>query len=253
MPLNPRQTKEQASDSRSEPLRKRRGSGPAKETTQGKARNPIKVILVDDHRMFRDGLRALLEHEADLALAGEAEDGRTAVALARQVHPNVAVMDVTMPNLNGIDATRQMLSEAPGVAVLGLSMHTDRRFVTRMLRAGALGYLFKASAFDELVRAIRAVAAGHCYVSPDAAERVVKDYLNRVPPRKRPSALSPREREVLQLVAEGHSTRETANALCVSVKTIETHRAQIMAKLGVHSIAEITKYAIREGLTSLDA
>jgi DNA-binding NarL/FixJ family response regulator len=214
----------------------------------------IKVFLADDHKLFREGLRALLEKEQDMKVIGEAEDGRTTVQLMRELAPDVVIMDVAMPDLNGVEACRKIIAQFPHVKVLGLSMHSDKRFVAEMLRAGASGYLLKDCALDELVGAIRAVARNQTYLSPRIAGVVVRDYVERLS-KKAPSQapeLTPTEREVLQLLAEGKSTKVAAQTLHVTVKTIETHRQHIMAKLGIDSIAELTKYAIREGLTSLE-
>ncbi len=213
----------------------------------------IRVLLADDHRILREGLRALLEREPDLAVVGAAENGREAVRLARELAPDVAVLDVAMPDLNGIDAARQILAENPGVKVIALSMHADKRFVAEMLRVGASGYLVKDCASDALAAAIRAVMAGQVYLGPAVAGVVVQDYVNKLSAAQRqdPPVLSGREREVVQLLAEGRSTREVAERLHVSVKTVETHRVNVMKKLGLTSLAELTKYAIREGLTAL--
>jgi len=214
----------------------------------------VRVILADDHRIMREGLRALLEKESNMEVVAEADNGRAAVELARELKPDVIVMDLTMPELNGIEATRQILASDPGVKVLALSMHSDKRFVTGVLSAGASGYLLKDCALEELVRAIRAVVADQTYLSPGIAGIVVDDYMHRLPPTDdcTLSALTAREREVLQLIAEGRALKEIASNLNLSVKTIETHRQQIMKRLDIHSIAELTKCAIREGLTSLE-
>ena len=214
----------------------------------------VRVLIADDHRIVRDGLRSLIAEEQDMSVVGEAENGRAAVELAQELSPDVVIMDVSMPGLNGLEATRQIRKAVPAPRVIALSMHADRRFVTGMLSAGASGYLLKDCAFEELVRAIRAVASGQTYLSPGVAGAVVQDYVNRLAASDQPapSVLSPREREVLQLVAEGWATKEIAAQLHVSVKTIETHRRQIMDKLGVGSVAELTKQAIRMGLTSLE-
>jgi DNA-binding NarL/FixJ family response regulator len=213
---------------------------------------PIKIILADDHKIVRQGLRTLLEQEPDLEVMAEADDGRMAVRLARELSPQVVIMDVSMPDLNGIEATRQVLAECPGVKVIALSMHADRRFVMNMLKAGASGYLLKDSAFEELATAIRMVLAGKIYLSTEIANVVVKDYLQGGGDESVFSVLTPREREVLQLMAEGKSSRQIADHLNISIKTVETHRMQIQHKLEIYSVAELTKYAIREGLSSLD-
>ena len=212
----------------------------------------IKIILADDHKIVRQGLRTMLESEADIEVIGEADDGRMAVRLARELSPQVIIMDVGMPDLNGIEATRQVLAESPGIKVIALSMHCDRRFVMNMLKAGASGYLLKDSAFEELATAIRMVLGGKVYLSTEIANIVVKDYLQGGGDESVFSVLTPREREVLQLMAEGKSSRQIADHLIISVKTVETHRMQIMHKLQIFSVAELTKYAIREGLSSLD-
>ncbi len=213
----------------------------------------IKVLIADDHQIVRQGLRTLLEREPDLEVVAEAENGRSTVRLVRERHPEVVIMDVAMPDLNGIEATRQIISEMPKVKVIALSMYADRRFVSNMLKAGASGYLLKDCASEELVRAIRVVLAHKTFLSPGVADIVVKDYVQTPlgPEASVFNILSNREREVLQLMAEGKSTNQIAELLHVSVKTVETHRQQMMQKLKMHSVAELTKYAIREGLTTL--
>ncbi len=214
----------------------------------------IRVLLVDDHRIVREGLRVLIETEADMEVIAEAEDGMALLGLVQEMFPDIVIMDVAMPNLNGIEATRQIIGRAPGVKVLALSMYSDRRFVIGMLSAGASGYLIKDCAFEELVQAIRIVAANRTYLSPGIADIVVKEclhYLEKIN-FSAFSALTAREREVLQLLAEGRTVKDIASDLCLSMKTIETHRQHIMNKLNIHSIAGLTKYAISEGLTSLE-
>jgi two-component system response regulator NreC len=213
----------------------------------------VRIILAEDHRITREGLVNLLKERPDMEVVGEAENGREAVRLARELSPDLVIMDVTMPDLNGIDATRIITSGSNKTKVIALSMYSDKQFVQGMIQAGASGYLLKDCAFEELVSAIQAVIHGDTYLSPGIAGIVVQDYLNKLT-TDRSSAdtvLTNREREVLQLIAEGNSTKEIAARLSVSVKTVETHRRQIMEKLGIFSIAELTKYAIREGLTSL--
>jgi len=214
----------------------------------------IRLLLVDDHKIVRDGLRSLLRGETDMEVAAEAENGLEALRLAEKLNPDVIVMDVSMPDMNGIDAARAILERSPRCRIVALSMYSDRRFVEGMLRAGVAGYMLKDGAFEELARAIRAVAAGQAYLSPCIAETVIKDYVHSLEGGRGGffPELSARERQVLQLVAEGKSTRNVAETLHVSVKTVETHRRQIMEKLNVRSVAELTKCAIREGLTSLD-
>ena len=214
----------------------------------------IKVLLVDDHAIIREGLRSLLEKQPDIEVVADTDDGRKALELVRELSPDIVIMDVTMPRLGGIEATRQITGEFPDVKVIALSIHSRRRFVADMLSAGAAGYILKECLFDELVAAIRAVAAGGRYLSPRITEVVVDDYVKRLSSgAEAPSAsLTSREREVLQLVAEGKSTKQIALELHVSTKTIEANRRQIMEKLGMHSVAELTKYAVREGLTALE-
>jgi DNA-binding NarL/FixJ family response regulator len=213
---------------------------------------PVRVLLVDDHRIVREGLRGLIESRTDLRVVGEAGDGEQAIALARQLAPNLVILDVSMPRMNGVEATRRILAECPGARVLALSMHPDRRYVIEMLKAGASGYLLKESAFDELIHGIESVMAGRAFLSPAVTDMVVKEYVSRLPKDEGTAftVLTVREREVLQLLSEGMPTKGIASRLGVSVKTVETHRQQIMAKLDLHSVAELTKYAVREGLTS---
>ena len=194
----------------------------------------------------------MLEKEPGINVVGEAEEGRTTLRLARDLTPDVIIMDVAMPELNGIEATRQILAEFPTIKVIALSMHDDRRFVLSMIKAGAKGYMLKDNAFKELVRAIRIVMANQTYLSGEVADILVKDYLACNTPEEFSifRLLSPREREVLQLLAEGKTSNQIAENLHISVKTVETHRAQIMGKLKIKTIAELTKYAIREGLTT---
>ena len=214
----------------------------------------IKIVLADDHKIIRQGLRSLLEKETDMEVIAEADNGQKAVRLARTLSPDVVIIDVAMPDLNGIEAARQIIAEVDRIKVIALSMHSDRRFVAEMLKVGVSGYLLKDCAFEELSGAIRAVAANKTYLSPGIAGIVVDDYIRYLPRTQHSSShlLTAKEREVLQLLTEGKTTKEVAFNLEVSVKTVETHRQQIMKKLGLHSIAQLTKYAIREGLTSLE-
>ena len=211
-----------------------------------------KILLADDHQIMREGLIALLERESGLQVVGQAADGRAAVRLARELKPHVVVMDVTMPDLNGIDATRQILEENRQIKVIALSMHADRRFVKGMLQAGASAYLLKHSASQELIKAIKLVMANRVYLSPEVAGVVVEDYKTPAPDTSVFAVLTPREREVLQLFAEGKTPRQIAATLHLGLKTVEAYRRQIMEKLGFNSFAELVKYAIREGLTSLE-
>lgn len=214
----------------------------------------VRILLADDHNIVREGLRRLIESEHGMEVVGEADNGRSTVKLAASLKPDLIIMDVSMPDLNGIEATRQIINEFPHIKVLALSMHSDKRFVAGILKSGASGYLLKDCAFEEMTGAIRAVANGGTYLSPGVAGAVIQDYVRRLSDADYSvsSVLTPREREVLQLLAEGASTKIIAENLSVSVKTIETHRRQIMEKLGINSVAALTKYAIREGLTSLE-
>ena len=214
----------------------------------------IRILLADDHKITRQGLRSLLEKQDDMEVVAEAENGRIAFRLVDELMPDVVIMDVTMPDLNGVEATHQIATKYPDVKVIALSMHSDSLFVTEMLRSGAAGYLLKDCAFEELTRAIRSVVDDKTYLSPSISGVVVEDYLHRLSKSHFSSSevLTDREREVLQLMAEGKSTKQIALKLHISVKTVETHRRQIMNKLDIHTIAELTKYAVRKGLTSLD-
>jgi two-component system response regulator NreC len=214
----------------------------------------IRILLADDHKILRDGLRALLEKQSGMEVIAEAGDGRTTVQLVRELLPNVVIMDIAMPDLNGIEATRQITALDPNVKIVALSMHSDKRFVVQMLKAGAAGYILKDCAFEELADAIRSVIANRTYLSPKLADIIIKDYTRLFPKTEFSvfSSLTLREREVLQLLAEGKTTKEISSSLQISVKTVETYRKQLMDKLDIHSIAELTKYAVREGLTSID-
>jgi DNA-binding NarL/FixJ family response regulator len=215
----------------------------------------IRILLADDHKIVRDGLRALIEKQPDMEVVAEAADGRAAVHMAKELSPDVVIMDISMPDLNGIEAARQIVVESPRVKVITLSMHSDSRFVKEVFKVGASGYLLKECAFDELSNAIHTVIADQIYLSPHITHVVLNDYLSKVPMTEASvfSILTAREREVLQLMAEGKTTKEIAYALDLSVKTVEAHRQKIMEKSNIHSVAELTKYAIREGLTSLEA
>lgn len=213
-----------------------------------------RVLLADDHKIMSSGLRTLLEKEPDIEVAGEASDGREAVRLTDELAPEVVIMDIAMPDLNGIEATRQIISSGSRSRVIALSMHADKRYVSEMLKAGASGYLLKDCSFEEITNAIRAVRDGKTYLSPAIAGVVVEEYVGQLPQDEESgfSVLTAKEREVLQLLAEGYTTKQIAGRLHVSAKTVETHRQHIMTKLDIHSVAELTKYAVREGLTSLD-
>jgi DNA-binding NarL/FixJ family response regulator len=213
----------------------------------------IRVLIADDHQILRQGLRAMLEKEPNIEVVGEVENGRAAVQMAKKLAPHVVLMDVAMPDLNGLDATRQIRNESPKVKVIALSMHDDRRFVLNMLKCGASGYLLKDCAFKEILQAIHSVMDDRSYLSLGITDHVVKGLVYGSPGDGATafSLLTPREREVLQLIAEGNSTQKIADMLYVSMKTVETHRVTMMNKLNIFNVAQLTKYAISEGLTSV--
>jgi two-component system, NarL family, response regulator NreC len=211
-----------------------------------------RILISDDHQILREGLKSLLQ-KSNFEIAGDVGDGRSAVKLAKKLNPEVVILDISMPLLNGIEATKQIHTEVPQAKIIVMSMHAASHFVLAALHAGAAAYLLKDSAFDELLLAVKSVLNGHVYLSPAIAGLVVRATV-RQPSSKREflrRKTSSREREVLQLMVEGKSTKEIAALLYVSVKTIETHRKQIMDKLNLHTIADLTKYAIREGVTTL--
>jgi two-component system response regulator NreC len=211
----------------------------------------LRILLGDDHTVVRQGLRKILEAQEGWEVVGEASDGREAARLALALEPDVAVLDIAMPLLSGIEATRQILRRLPNVGVLILSMHSEEAFITQALQAGARGYLLKDSADTDLIRGVTAVAAGKSFFSPAAAKVMLDDYLRHLAKKgivDRYEALSEREREVFQLVAEGHSNKDVADLLSISVATVETHRAHILQKLDVHSTAELVLYAVRRGV-----
>lgn len=213
----------------------------------------ITVLLAEDHTIVRKGLCALLEAETDIAVIAEAEDGRAAVQLAQQRRPDVVVMDISMPGLNGIEATRQIKTQLPDTKVLILTRHADETYVHAILDAGAAGHIVKKAAPVELIAAIRAVYHGDVFLGPEAASVMMAGSDKATPaPEDRYTTLTPREREVLQLVAEGHPNRDIAEVLHISVRTVENHKASLMDKLAIHSTAELTQYAIRRGIISLD-
>jgi two-component system, NarL family, response regulator NreC len=216
-----------------------------------------RIVLADDHAIVREGLVALLAADPSLEVVATVDNGRDAVRVVADLRPDIVIMDIGMRELNGIEATRQILARCPDTRVIALSMHKDRRFVSEMLLAGASGYVVKDSSFGELIGAVHAVTAGRSYLSPECTGIVVEDYVKRLGSEQeegesRMARLSPREREVLQLMAEGHSTKEIAAQLYLSPKTIESHRRQIMEKLDIFSVAGLVKFAVREGLASLD-
>jgi DNA-binding NarL/FixJ family response regulator len=213
----------------------------------------IRILLAEDHAVMRTGLRLVLERQPDFQVVGEASDGREAVALAQQHKPEVIVMDIGMPNLNGIEAARQVTSSLPQVSVIMLSMHSDEAYVLRALKAGARGYLLKESAESDLIAAIRAVDAGKAFFSPAVSRMLVEDYVRQLQDREIEDSyelLTTREREVLQLVAEGKSNKEIANILNLSLYTVESHRGNLMEKLNLHTVPELILYAVRKGVIS---
>jgi DNA-binding NarL/FixJ family response regulator len=213
----------------------------------------IRILLADDHTVMRSGLRLLLERQPDFAVVAEAEDGRRAVALAESDNPSVVVMDIAMPLLNGIEATRQIVNRKPGIAVIILSMHSDESYVLRALKAGARGYLLKDSAEADLIKAVRSVHEGRNSFSPAISRMLLEDYVRQLRQRGGEDSyelLSPREREILQLVAEGKANKEIASLLNLSLYTVETHRTHILQKLNLHSVPELILYAVRKGIIS---
>lgn len=211
----------------------------------------IRVLLVDDHTILRAGLRMMIDAQPDIEVVGEASDGRQALAEAQRLQPDVVLMDITMPEMNGIEATRQLKRALDSTRVLILTMHENEEYLFQVLRAGASGYILKEAAGAELISAIRIVNSGRFYMSPSAQSMMVGDYLQRVrsgEERDSYSALTEREREILKLVAEGHTNNQIAERLFISPKTVDTHRTHIMDKLNLHSRAELVKYAMRRGL-----
>ncbi len=218
--------------------------------------NTIRLLIADDHKMMREGLKSLFEKEPSMDVVGEAENGEETVQMARKTGVHIVIMDVSMPDLNGIEATRKIVADNPNTKVIALSGYANKEFVREMLSAGAYAYVLKKRAYEELTRAVGEVMKGKKYLSADIARGVVDDYVELSSSLSENPAfvtLTAREREVLQQLAEGKTTKEMADSMNVSVKTVETHRRNIMEKLNIHSVAELTKYAIREGITSVDA
>ena len=213
----------------------------------------VRIFLADDHTVIRAGIRLVLERQPDLHVVGEASDGRETVNAIERLHPDVVVMDISMPNLNGIEATRQILANGVAVSIVVLSMHADEEYVLRALKAGARGYLLKESAEADLIAAVRAVVSGKSFFSPAVSRLLVEDYVRQLQDRDIEDSyelLTTREREILQLVAEGKSNKDIANLLNVSVYTVETHRSNIMEKLNLHGVPELILYAVRKGVIS---
>jgi two-component system response regulator NreC len=211
----------------------------------------IRIILAEDHAVMRRGLRLVLEGQKDFQVVGEASDGREALALAESVRPNVAVLDITMPNMNGIEAASQISAKQLGVAIVVLSMHSDEGYVLRALKAGARGYLLKESPEVDFIHAIRTVSQGKAFFSPAVSRLLVEDYVRQLQDKDIEDSydlLTPRERELLQLIAEGKSNKDVANMLNLSTYTVETHRGNIMEKLNLHSVPELILYAVRKGV-----
>lgn len=212
----------------------------------------IRIILADDHAILRHGLSKLIQQQEDMEVIAQAGDGHSIVDLTRELSPDVVVMDIGMPDLNGIDATMQITRDFPTVKIIGLSMHSGKKFISEMLKAGACGYLLKDCAFEELITAIKTVMEGKTYLSPSIADVIVENYVRPSGQEESSvfSTLSQREREVLQLLSEGKTTKQIGMMLHISSKTVEGHRLRIMQKLNIDNVANLTKYAIREGLTS---
>lgn len=216
----------------------------------------IRILLADDHAILRAGLVRLLGEEKDIEVVGEAENGREAVQKALELHPDIVLMDIGMPVMNGMEATKQIKKRDADVKVLVLTMHDNEEYLFQVLQAGAAGYVLKKAADSDLVNAIHVVSRGDCFLYPSAAKMVVEDYLDKLKHGQEPTSsfdtLTDREREILTLVAEGHTNREIAETLFISVKTVETHKANIMEKLNLHKRAELVKYAIKKGMLQVD-
>ncbi|MDD4159650.1 MAG: response regulator transcription factor [Synergistaceae bacterium] len=214
----------------------------------------IRILLADDHVLFREGLKSLLTKENDMELVGLASNGEEAVKMAKSLRPDVILMDVTMPNINGIQATERIMEDHNDISIIALSMHSDKRYIVESLKAGSRGYILKESSLQTVLQAIRSVMAGNIYLSSKVCTVIVEDYLklinnsdeNTSPP------LSPREREVLVLLVKGRNSKQIADFLTISKNTVDTHRRRILDKLGCESVAELTKYAIREGFLTLE-
>jgi len=214
----------------------------------------MRILIADDHGVVREGLKALIDNKADMEVVGEAEDGLMVTQLAKELSPDIIIMDISMPNLNGVEATRLILTENPDIRVIALSVHLDKHFVTQMLKAGASGYVLKSCLFDEVLRALRTVNRNEHYLSPKITDVVLDDYIHYMAIYNKTAEdhLTTRERQIVQMLAEGKSTKLIASRLHISPKTSDANRRQIMNKLGISSLAELTKYAIRKGLTSTE-
>ena len=213
----------------------------------------IKILLADDHAILRDGLSRSFEQEKDITIAGQAQDGYEAIEMAKELIPDVVIMDIGMTGLNGIETTRRIIQNCPNVKIIGLSMHSSDKYVREMFKAGATGYLLKNCSFDELIEAIKAVMEGKTYISPLISDMINKEFTSKPEVEKSVfSILSQREREVLQLLSEGKSTKQIGQKLHLSPKTVEAHRLRMMDKLQIDNVAQLTKYAIQEGLTEVE-
>jgi len=214
----------------------------------------MKILIADDHGIVRDGLKSLINMQSDMEVVGEAEDGRIAVQLTKELGPDIVIMDISMPNLNGVEAVREILQYKPDTKIIILSMYTDKHIVKESLEAGASGYVLKSYLFDELLKALEATKSNHYYLSPHIAGIVIDDYVEQksINKKKESIKLTARERQILQLISEGKTVKEIARIIHISPKTADANRRKIMKKLGIFNIADLTKYAIRQGLTSLD-
>ena len=216
-----------------------------------RAQKKIRLVLVDDHKILRDGLKQAIGREKDMVLVGEADNGRDAMVIAGQTRPDVIIMDVSMPDLNGVEASRQIINNHPDQKIIALSMHDDKRYVMGMFKAGVSGYLLKTNAFEQLADAVRQVAAGHSYISSNIAGTLIRSALDKEDAPDDSDELSSREIEILQLIAEGKNTEYMAEVLHISKRTVENHRRSLRKKLKLHTIAELTRYAIKKGIISL--
>jgi DNA-binding NarL/FixJ family response regulator len=214
----------------------------------------MRILIADDHGVMREGMKVLIENQPDMEVVGEAEDGLMVTQLAKELSPDIIIMDISMPNLNGVEATRLILEENPDIRVIALSVHLDKHFVTQMLKAGASGYVLKSCLFDEVLRALRTVNRNEHYLSPKITDVVLDDYIHymAIYNKSAEDHLTARERQIVQMLTEGKSTKLIASRLHISPKTSDANRRRIMNKLGISSLAELTKYAIRKGITSTE-